>query len=568
VERRGGQVDRRLLGDLLIEAGVIGRSALGEALAEQQLRGGHLGYALLRGRRVTPSALHLFLQDHLAEVSPDLERTMRESPAADLVPGSLAHHYGLLPVRAEGGVLQVALATADDPALLAALHELTGLRIDPVICPPGTIAAALDRVYPREIEPGVLRPPVGDATLVVSDRRRGLRPALPETLRPDAPSSAWLRALVAEAIRRGARRVRIEPEVSETKVVFQQGHGGEEGLAVPPATYTGLASLLLGLSGIAARGRVVPREGRLAIAFDGRRVALSVLALPGLRGDGFLLDFREPRVAPAETDDLAADMPDLAEDVAGLAARRRGLLLLAGPGRAEAAAGLEALLARLGDRLPARVALGAQPGDPSLRHVPVPADEETVPLEALLRLANAGSPDLVVLAGGDERESLAAALALARERAVIAVRPAGDACAAAEEMMRTGTPPADRQAIVGVVGVRLLERLCRACARPYDPLEVLSPWPRHRRPEPGSYHAAQGCDQCRGSGALNLEPVFEYLPGSWFAPARRPPPTAGGLRRERTTAGHPMLFQNGLRRAAAGRLDVREPLRLLLHEQH
>ncbi len=568
MERRGGQGDRRLLGDLLIEAGVLGRSALAEGLAEQQLCGGRLGYNLLRTGRVTPASLCLFLQDHFQEVSPDLDRAMREAPAIDLVPGPLAHHYGMLPARADDGVLSVALATADQPALLPALHELTGLRIDPVICPPGRIAAALARAYPAEIEPGVFRPPAGDALLVLSDRRRGIRPLLPETVRPDAPASVWLRAIATEAIRRGARRVRIEPEAAGMKVVFQQLHGDEAGIEAPSSAYPGLATLLLGLSGIASRGRIVPREGRIGVAVDGRRLAASVLALPGLRGDCFLLDLRELRVAPPEADDLAADMPDGAEALAALAARRRGLLLLAGPGPGEAAAGLEGVFRLLGDRLPARVALGEPLRDPSLRHVAVPADEEEVPVEALLRQASAGAPDLVVLAGPDRRGGLAAALALARERAVIAFHAAGDACAAAEEIVRAGLPPADLQAVVGVVGVRLMERLCRACARAYDPLEVLSPWPRHRRPEPGSYHAAQGCAECRGSGALRLEPVFEFLPAGAFASPRRPGVSAGGMRRERAAGGRPMLFQNGLRRAAAGRIDVREPLRLLLHEQH
>ncbi|MFQ5878479.1 MAG: hypothetical protein ACE5JH_12490, partial [Acidobacteriota bacterium] len=204
--RGGGTRDRRLLGDLLIERGLVTRAGLGTGLEEQRQRGGRLGYTLLRLGAVTPAAFYLFLRDYQRGLSPDLGGVVPSAPAIDRVPARLAYHYGMFPIRADDGVLDLAIATADDASLVPALEELTGLRVEPLICPPSTIADALARWYPEEVEPGVLYRAAGDNRLVVSDRRRGLRPFLPESLRDDAPSSAWLRALAAEAIRRGARR--------------------------------------------------------------------------------------------------------------------------------------------------------------------------------------------------------------------------------------------------------------------------------------------------------------------------------------------------------------------------
>jgi hypothetical protein len=260
--------DRRLLGDLLLEAGLVSRSGLETGLAEQRLRGGRLGYNLLRAGRVTPAAFYLFLQDHLPVLSADLVETMRSAPAADRLPARLVHHYQVAPVRVEAGVLHLAVANADLPGLFPALTELTGLRVDPLVCPPALIADCLARSWPAEVEPGVVHRPAGDSILVVSDRSRGLRPHRIETLPEDAPGSEWLRAMAAEAIQRGARRVRIEPEPAEMSVAFEEPLGDESRAGLPPGAYRH-PSLLLGLPRIAARP-VAPREGRLALRFDGR----------------------------------------------------------------------------------------------------------------------------------------------------------------------------------------------------------------------------------------------------------------------------------------------------------
>ncbi len=561
--------DRRLLGELLIEAGLVSRSGLQEGLEEQQLRGGRLGYTLLKTGRVTPAGFYLFLQDHLPAVSPDLVETLRSAPAVDLIPARLAYHYGMVPIRVDDGVLDLAIATADAPRLVPSVEALTGLRVEPLICPPALIAEALARSYPAEVEAGVIHRAAGDSLFVLADRRRGLRPLLPESVREDARPADWLRAIVTEGIRRGARRVILEPRPGEMSVAFRGALGDEDGLGLPRGAYPGVAALLDGLSGIASRGRVIPREGRLILAVEGRRIAASVLALPGLDGETYTLDLREEQIAMVSAEKVAAEQPDLPRSLATMVERRTGLLLLAGPGPAEAAAGLSMILALLGERLPRRIALGDWDAGPALERVAAPADEEEVPFEALLAPSLARAPELLVLPEPERAGGPAAILALARERVVVAPLAAVDACDAAEMLVRSGhlPGPADGSPI-GILGIRLMEQLCRACARPYDLHDLLSPWPPHRRPPPGIYATAQGCAGCRGSGQLRLGPVFEFLPVSPEDRSFRPGLAAGRLRERRAREGKVTLLHAALREAASGAIDVKEPLRLLLHEQH
>jgi len=505
-------------------------------------------------------------RDRLALV-PDLLDTLRACPAVDLIPARLAHYYHMVPVRVVDGVLTLGLPCADVPALIPAVEELTGLAVDPLICPPSIITDVLTRSYPSEVERGVIFRPRGDHHLVLSDRHRRILPALPEVLRADAPAGERARSIAAEAIRRGVRHVRLEPLRHAMRVTFSGRRMDDQELLQPRGAYPGLARFLDGLSGLSARGRVVPREGRFIALVDGRRLAVSVSALPGIEGDTYTLDLREERVAVPSRQEVEAELPELARVVDRLAEDGRGLLVVAGSGPKDTAAGVSSILSLLADRCPRRAAVGDFAIHPTLQVIALPQDEEEIPFEAILDRALADSPDLLVLPDLFHPGRAAAVGEVAGRRIVIAsVAPAIDACAAAESMARQGAGAVLRSAFVGILGVRLMERLCDSCRRPVDLLDVMSPVPRHRRPLPGSYAVSQGCPSCRGSGLLQLTPVLEFLgpgPAGEMFPSH---PQGAALRRDSVRRGRNTLFLAGLAKASLGIVDVREPLRLLLHE--
>ncbi len=563
---RSGGEKRRLLGELLIERGLVSRSGLRSGLDEQRLRGGRLGYNLLRAGNVTPAAFHLFLRDHLSAIAPDLVESIRATPAIDLIPARLAYHYGMLPVRVEDGVMELAVATADRPSLIPAVEQLTGLRGEPIVCPPALIAASLQRWYPGEVEPGILYRAAGDNLFVISDRRLGIRPALPELLRADAAPSDWLRAIGGEAMRRGSRRIRIEPHGGAARAALNGSGDGTAFIPIPRGAYPGVTHLVEGISGMAARGRVVPREGRLALRADDRHLIASVRSLPGIEGGSSILDLRDRRVRELGRDVRWARLPELASALESVCSERRGLILVAGPGAEERAAGAGAVLDLLEDGLPSRVALGSWlPRRPEVKALEG-SDDDPIPLDVRISRALEVQPDLLLLPEIALREDPGPMLELANRQVLIAPVPAGDAFEVAEWLTRSTRGRAkSTDSIAGILATRLLERLCDSCRHPFDLHDLLSPGPPHRVAGPGRYFLTQGCASCRESGVIDLEPVFEFLPGPL---ARSFPPSADApsMRERCARDGMNTLFHAGLQQAAAGAVDVREPLRLLLHE--
>jgi type IV pilus assembly protein PilB len=565
--RRGGAADRRLFGDLLIEAGLVSREGLASGLEAQRVGGGRIGFNLLRLGLVTPADFYLFLRDTVGVLSPDLAVTLATGPAVDLLPARLAHQHGVVPIRVEDGALLLAIADADNPTLLKAIEDLTGLRVDPVICPPSLIAAAIDRFYPSELEPGVWFRAFGDAQLAIADRRRGIRAPRLESIRPDAPSSHWLRALGGEAIRRGARAIRLEPRRRDLEATFVVLGGARETVRLPAGVHAGVGRLIEGLARLGSRGRVVPRDGRITWLVDDRRIAVSVRALPGIDGDGYTLDLRSERLESVGAGVLAADLPPFAAATARIAAEGHGLVLLAATSPIEARAGLAAFLALLDGRRPKRAGIGDWAAGHALPILAARSDEEEVPSAPLLARAMADDPEILVLPWIDGPEWARAATFEARDRIVVAPVAAADAPGAAARMRQSGIWGVGSATGGGgdVLAVRAMERLCSACRRPCDPSAILSTAGAGSRMERGDYFVSHGCPECRGSGTLALEPVLEYLPLGEAAGAAGAGaaggPAAGGWRRPTS------LFRAGLRKAADGCIDAREPIRFLLHEQ-
>lgn len=545
----------RLFGELLLEAGVVGGEGLAEALQAQRLGGGRLGWHLMRLGRVVPAHLHLFLESHLEAMRPDLVSDLAEGSAAPLLPARLAYHYGMVPVRDDGGCLEIALSSADAPGLVPAVEALTRRRVDPIICPPSLLAGALSRHYPEEIEPGVRFPDAGDAVFVLRQKAAGIAPSPLDTLDVRAGGAAWLRALCAEALQRRATRLRLEPRDAFVSLTFETAGGAEEPIDLPAGALAGVVGLVESLARLAVHGRVLPREGRFALQDEEHRLAVTALTLPSVRGRTTTLSFRQERVlGPAPGEHVAA-LPDLREAIDRLAAAGHGLLFVGATSPQEWDSGVQAVLTHLGGRLPRRQGLGGwnEAWPQTAGGSPLASDAIETPA------------DLAVVASPFRPGTVAALARLASSRVVVATLQASNARRAAEVLRHAALGRSGLPLPAGILLARHAAALCRACRLPFDPGGLLDQLPEAAAVRGGTFATSPGCSACRGSGWLDVIRVLEFLPlqgDGLFRPGRR----FDDLRAGFGVGGRPTLFDAVLAEAADGRIDVREVLRMLVHE--
>lgn len=144
---REKESDERL-GDLLIRRRMIKSEQLDKAVQCQVLFGGRLGTNLLELGFVTENKLRRVLEEKykLRSVTrSDLKDVPRE--VVNLVPRELADKYKLVPVRIKDDAMEVAMLDPTRESAVSALHEITSLKVVPVIALELDIYWALEKYY-------------------------------------------------------------------------------------------------------------------------------------------------------------------------------------------------------------------------------------------------------------------------------------------------------------------------------------------------------------------------------------------------------------------------------------
>ena len=407
-----------------------------------------------------------------------------------------------------------------------------------------------------------------DSLLVLSDPSLDVFPVAIEELKESASPIAWLRALVAESIKRRCREFLVEPLEEGLRVSFHQREGSDGFRLLPSSLQAGLGMALEDLSKMAARGRTVPREGRFHLRRGERRLAVLVTSLPSLNGDAYHLRIVEERIHKETLEEMLEDYPEARAGLEGALTSRKGVLLLAVPEGHYRDRILGALIQAVRWQAGRTIFL-AGPHSPALPGLDTRVLEDVRPgaLRIALEAAVRDGPDLLVVHCIESREEAEAIFEVGRGRLTVAGIRKSDAFEALEWMIRTDLLPRVKQGqLCGILGARMVERICEHCRRRYDLLEEFPNLIADRNGG-GLYFANNGCRACRGAGVIDLEPAFEFIPGDvsvWDSLTH--PSVQGGIRREGIRSGVKSLYAAVMARAAAGEVDVREPLRLLLLE--
>jgi twitching motility protein PilT len=129
------QPDDMRLGQMLIQESMISPQQLEEALKIQVQKGGKIGSILVELGYLLPGQLLEFLGKQFGVPSGDLFQLNISQNLSSLVPSRIRLKYRVLPLKAEGGSLSLAMEDPNDQAAIHEVEFLTGYKVQPVIVP-------------------------------------------------------------------------------------------------------------------------------------------------------------------------------------------------------------------------------------------------------------------------------------------------------------------------------------------------------------------------------------------------------------------------------------------------
>jgi len=552
--------ERKRIGELLLEAGVISAAQLEEALAAQQRSGGRLCYNLIRLGHLKSDDLVGFLRDQFGVAAINLERYQVPEAVLRLLPAAFARERRVVPLHVLGGALTVALLDPSRSEDIAAIREITGLEPEPVICPESALEAALLRFYP--LEPRSLAGSEG--VLDLDDESGEARLAALAEPPADLSADEWLRRFILQAVRRRSREIHFEAFETGLQSRYRVRGVLQEGETAPPELRREISRRASALAGVpAAAGGSAPAEGRFRIHVRKRWLRATLSSFPTLFGERLVVKIVDESLLAREFQELGMSK-EVADEVQRLLAFRHGVLFVNAPpgqGRRTTFYSLLAHLKGEGGRnimtleSPVRFPM---PGISQSQVGGVAGLDFAVGVQSILHQ----EPDVVGLTDVPDRATLEMVFAAGRRCLVVALCGFRDNQQVLEWLGDAGVSAATQGLLLrGILAQRLLPKICSSCREPLETPLKLVEGIRGHGVEELAFYTGSGCEHCGGTGRAGRVAIFELLS---FREELRDrllhgdPPQV--LVEEAQRLGMWSLREDGILKASQGLVDIREVL--------
>ena len=554
----GRSARARLLGELLVDRGIVSAADIQKALAFQEQFGGRIGSILVRLGALSEETLLPVLSDQLAvPLLAGSEWPEQPDAIRDLLAGSGFNIEWWLDngvaawTAPDGQVLAVARDPLDALVNESLDHCLTDHRWQ------WRLARTQD--LDRLLEMAGRSRAAGDLDDDVSHLRE---------LAEEAPVIELVNNILAQAMDQRASDIHIEPEELVFHVRMRTDGILHTRMTLPASRYPAVASRVKLISGMDIAERRLPQDGRLSARVSGQEIDVRASAVPAVHGESIVL-----RLLPKERQDLSLERLGFSPRDLSMfrtwAREPHGIVLVTGPTGSGKSTTLYATLEEMNQRDRKMITV-EDPVEYEVEGVTqIQANAEigytfARALRAILRQ----DPDVIMI--GEIRDLETAEIAVQSAltgHLVLSTLHTNDAVSAFTRLVDMGVEPfLIATSVRAVQAQRLVRRLCPNCSRPAT--EVLPAVRRMAEPlaAPGTvadWRTAVGCPHCQGTGYRGRLGIYELVD---VTPEMQElviaSATAEKMRALANAQGGRTLREDGLLKAMAGLTTVEEVVRV------
>jgi type IV pilus assembly protein PilB len=499
-----------MIGELLVRAKFVTAGAVKEALSNQAATGHRLGATLVDAGLLTDERLAIGLSRQLGLPLIDLGNEVLEPAAIAQVPEAVAREHLLVPLTmTDEGVLRIAVSDPD-PDIANTLPRLLGVPISIAIAPRIQVVHALNRSY-RALDG--IDAQVDAFTSAIRTSATSTQLAADNGL-ADSPVVAIVERIITQALRDRASDVHIEPQEDGIRIRYRIDGALHDVLLLPTEMGPGLVSRLKILAGMNIVERRRPQDGQISTRVDGRDIDLRVATTATIWGEICVLRILDKNRSLLRLGDLGM-APDKHEEFTHLSRSPFGMLLCAGPTGSGKTTTLYATLQELNE--PHRNIMTVEdPVEyvlPSINQIQM-NEQAGISFATGLKSILRQDPDVILV--GEIRDVETARIGVQSAltgHLVLSSLHATDAVAALHRFLDMGIESfLIASSILGIVGQRLVRRMCPHCKQRYKPAaDELAFYKSSGAPGKTVFYEGVGCNICAGTGYLERIGVYELL---------------------------------------------------------
>lgn len=329
------------LGEMLVQAKLISKEQLQEAISLQKEHGGRLGFTLIKLGYCKDEEITQFLSQQYGVPAINLTAFAIDGDIVKLIPADVAQKYQVLPISRQGATLTLAMTDPSNVFAMDDIKFMTGYSIEPVVTSEVALRDSINRYYGsttalelKKVMDDIEIDEAEDTSLEVIEEAEDLDINTLESSTEEAPVVKLVNIMLTDAVRKGASDIHVEPYEKEFRVRYRIDGILHEQMTPPMRMRDAIISRIKIMSKLDISEKRLPQDGRIKLKMnlDGRRKELDyrVSVLPTLFGEKVVMRL-------LDSDKLMLDMTKLGFERVSLDKfitainRPWGMVLVTGP---------------------------------------------------------------------------------------------------------------------------------------------------------------------------------------------------------------------------------------------
>jgi len=508
---------KKLLGQILIEGGLLTRKQLEEALPYQKKSGLKLGQFLVREGVVSESQIvdMVSTQLNLKKYSADQYRV--EQDLANVVPADLAFRYQAAPLKKSGLLLTVAMIDPMDINAVDAIEVYTNNEVETVICTEQDLNQLLSTLYGSYSGIGGVLEDMeemqydkeGEKQQVTEDVEVSSLQGMAE----EAPVVRLVNSVLSQGVREGASDIHISPEKDFVQVRFRVDGKLHEVPAPPKSMFLPIISRLKILANMDISVSRIPQDGRFTVKMKNKEINIRASTIPSIYGENMVLRLLDTSSGVYSLERLGMADADRAK-IVSVISRPYGMILSTGPTGSGKSTSLYSLLKTI-NKPDINIITVEDPVEYRIEKIcQVQLNRKAgMTFADGLRSILRQDPDVIMV--GEIRDTETATIAVQAAltgHKVLSTLHTNDSAGAVTRFVDMGIEPfLVASTMIASFAQRLVRTVCSNCKKPFEPpAEALAYW-NIDNSNSANFQQGAGCFNCMHTGYKGRTGIYEVL---------------------------------------------------------
>ena len=555
---------RMRLGEALVGKGLITREQLEDALVHQTQKGHKklLGEILVELSFVTEEQVMEMLAESYGLPFVTETAKIADPKIVELLPRDFLEEHHVLPLFLVRGMFTVAVAEPANLFLVEEIERLTGHEVQIVAATKAEISSSLQAYLPAANVFVVddIYEDIDDADFSVIEKQVADLADLQEVA-GRSPVVKLVNYLIYSAVQESASDIHIEPGNHRLRVRYRVDGKLYEKLSPPYQMHAAITSRIKIMSNLDISERRLPQDGDIHAMMEGRQIDLRVSTIPGKYGEKVVIRIIDHRSSIVSLDKLGFS-PQMLEAWKQVVAQPNGVVLVTGPTGSGKSTTLYSMLA-LANSDELNISTVEDPIEATIAGINQSQVNERAgyTFSAALRALLRQDPDILMV--GEIRDAETAytvTQAALTGHLAFSTLHTNDAPSAVTRLVNLGIEPYLVAATLrGVLGQRLVRKICPHCKKAYEPDAVIRETVENYCGPVETLYQGEGCARCRGTGFAGRIGIFELMvPDEVLLAAIARGATLQELREILTKNGFVTLQADGMEKVRGGLTTVGE----------